>query len=147
MNSKTEKPRGLNAASLNNFDCVSNANHSTKAPPTIQPKFTIDDVDNHLARFRYAGRVTKRVRMIAWVHLCSTSGFSVTRFDALHVGCSCWNTTASEIGTKSGLLLERCPTTRRTRFSDSTSVSEYWFPDSEIQRVVDCLGGYRQEAA
>ncbi len=125
----------------------SNYSDTIKAPQKTQPRFTVDSFDQHLARFNHTGRITKRVRMIAWLHLCAMNSYSVTRFDALKVGCSCWNTTASEIGTKEGLKLERQPTTRRTRFSDSTSVNEYWFQDSELPCVVDWLGGYRQEAA
>ncbi len=116
-------------------------------PHKIKPRFTVADVDQHLSRFNITGRTTKRIRMIAWLHLCAINGFTVTRFDALNIGCSCWNTTASEIGIREGLKLERRDTNRRTRFSSSTHLCEYWFQESELPVVEVFLGGFRQEVA
>lgn len=143
---KKNQPVGAGLSKRVQDGNLNGGNYTTK-PQHIQPRFSVDDVDRHLSRFNIVGQTTKRIRMIAWLHLCAINGYTVTRFDSLKVGCSCWNTTASEIGTKAGLRLERRDTKRRTRFSESTHVCEYWFDNSELPVVENFLGGFRQEAA
>lgn len=143
---KKNQPVGAGLSESVQDGNLNSTDYSTR-PQRIQPRFSISDVDQHLSKFNIVGRITKRIRMIGWLHLCGISGYTVTRFDALHVGCSCWNTTASEIGIKAGLKLERRDTKRRTRFSESTHVCEYWFPESEVPSVEHFLGGFRQQEA
>lgn len=117
----------------------------TTRPHKIQPRFSIADVDAHLLKFNYTGQITKRVRVIAWLHLCVTCGYVVTSFDSIRVGDFNLATTISQIGSRSGLVVERRAGSRPTRFGTSTHVKEFWFPSTELLAVVDFLGGFRQK--
>jgi len=145
------RPETINPAhgrgSLVNPSCRTDRNDNTKESSKIQPKFTVQDVTDFLSQLGFVGKVTKRVRTIAWLLLCSIHGFHVTRFDALGVGCSVWNTTCSEIGKKEGLRIERRYTVRKTRFSDLTHCCEYWFPVDVIPQAKKWFSRNRQEDA
>ncbi len=129
MKVKTTNPASRPGSSLNQLS-LSDIHDYSKTIYKILPPYSVDDVNHHLASFGFRGKVTKRVRMIAWLHLCSTNGYRVTRFDAIRIGCTCWNTTVSEFKTKEELQVERTEARRKTRFNDST----YGFPNLNILR-------------
>lgn len=77
----------------------------------------------------------KKEQMRLWLVIASELGLKVTRFDAICVGDTIWNTTVSEFTLLDRIIVDRRPTKRPTRFGRPVDCKEYWLQGQALERA------------
>ena len=78
-------------------------------------------------------QLLKKDRMLLWLVIASELGIKVTRFDALKVNDTIWNTTVSELSAINHLIIDRQPTQRHTSQWGLTSCHLYWLQGDALK--------------
>lgn len=93
------------------------------------------ELQRQLSRYYLKRDLTKRERVLYWLVLATLCEKKVTRFDALEIGDTCFNSTVADIESRDCIRISRRPTKRLNGMNKQVDCHEYWLSDTAIEHA------------